>query len=162
MKTQSCVFVAFRTDWPKRRRIAKLGAKAQVVVAVVAGAVIQMADLKIDEDLAGQALRADQRYRPAPLVRSFADPDHARAGGLAPGVGEHAGGRRRLKTGAGREHEADHHPGRSGPSRGDIGATVSGYRGDIGTTVNGYREATATHLRRCSALSPCESFMCRA
>src|ERR1700692_1128411 len=136
MKTQSCVFVAFRTDWPKRRRIAKLGAKAQVVVAVVAGAVIQMADLKIDEDLAGQALRADQRYRPAPLVRSFADPDHARAGGLAPGVGEHAGGRRRLKTGAGREHKADHHPGRSGPSRGDIGATV-----------NGYREPTATPLR---------------
>jgi hypothetical protein len=36
-----------------------LGAKAQVVVAVVAGAVIQMADLKIDEYLAGQALRAD-------------------------------------------------------------------------------------------------------
>src|ERR1700686_5195880 len=68
MKTQSCVFVAFRTDWPKRRRIAKLGAKAQVVVSVVAGAVIQMADLKINEDLAGQALRADQRYRPAPLV----------------------------------------------------------------------------------------------
>src|SRR5580704_6673355 len=108
MKTQSCVFVAFRTDWPKRRRIAKFGAKAQVVVSVVAGAVIKMADLKIDEDLAGQALRADQRYRPAPLVapdaRSFADPGHARAGGLAPGVGEHAGGRRRLKTGAGREH----------------------------------------------------------
>src|ERR1700692_5120937 len=91
---------------------------AQVVVAVVAGAVIQMADLKIDEDLAGQALRADQRYRPAPLVRSFADPGHARAGGLAPGVGEHAGGRRRLKTGAGREHEEDHHPGTYGHSRG--------------------------------------------
>src|SRR5580704_6632461 len=33
----------------------------------------------------------------APDARSFADPDHARAGGLAPGVGEHAGGRRRLK-----------------------------------------------------------------
>src|ERR1700726_1815849 len=68
MKTQSCVFVAFRTDWPKRRRIAKLEAKAQGVDAVVAGAVIQMADLKIDEDLAGQALgNGPGRFRPVAL-----------------------------------------------------------------------------------------------
>src|SRR5580704_10505931 len=65
----------------------------EIVVAVVARAVIEMADLKIDEDLAGQTAWPQQRNRPAPLVapdaRSFANPDHARPTRLAPSVGEH-------------------------------------------------------------------------
>src|SRR5580704_7929921 len=90
---------------------------------------------------AGGRARSAQIERLGPQRSAPFRPSRERFGvwasAVVAGRGEHAGGRRRLKTGAGREHKADHHPGRSGPSRGDIGATVNGYRSDIGAPVNG-------------------------